>query len=82
MKKNIHPPYYKEAKVTCVCGKTYKIGSTVKEIGVEICANCHPFYTGSQQLVDTAGRVERFRSRAAKAKPRQEKKIRVKKDKK
>jgi len=66
MKKDIHPTYYPEAVVKCVCGNTFKIGSTVKEIHVEICSACHPFYTGKQKLVDTAGRVDRFKARAAK----------------
>jgi large subunit ribosomal protein L31 len=59
MKKEIHPKY-EEATVTCVCGNTFTTRSTVKEINVEICAACHPFFTGQQKLVDSAGRVERF----------------------
>jgi len=59
MKKDIHPKY-EEATVTCVCGNTFKTRSTVPEINVEICAACHPFFTGQQKLVDSAGRVERF----------------------
>lgn len=59
MKKDIHPKY-EEATVTCVCGNTFTTRSTVKEISVEICAACHPFFTGQQKLVDSAGRVERF----------------------
>ena len=66
MKKNLHPEYYPEATITCVCGRIFKVGSTVKEIGVEICSNCHPFYTGKQKLVDTSGRVDRFKARADK----------------
>lgn len=66
MKKDIHPTYYPDAVVKCVCGNTFKVGSTVKEINVEICSACHPFYTGKQKLVDTAGRVDRFKARAAK----------------
>ncbi len=60
MKKDIHPQYYPKAKVTCACGNTFTAGSTLPEIRTEICSNCHPFYTGKQHLVDTAGRVERF----------------------
>jgi len=60
MKKDIHPKYYPQAKVTCACGNTFTTGSTMPEIHTEICSNCHPFYTGKQHLVDTAGRVERF----------------------
>lgn len=66
MKNDIHPPYFNEAKVTCVCGNTFTVGSTLKEIKVEICSQCHPFYTGKQKLVDTARRVEKFKERASK----------------
>jgi large subunit ribosomal protein L31 len=59
MKKGIHPKY-QEATVNCVCGNTFKTRSTLKEINVEICSACHPFFTGQQKLVDSAGRVERF----------------------
>ncbi len=62
MKKGIHPKY-EETTITCVCGNTIKTRSTVKMIDTEICSNCHPFFTGKQKLVDTAGRVERFRKR-------------------
>jgi len=68
MKKDIHPQYFNEAKVTCACGNTFTIGSTVEKIDVEICSNCHPFYTGVEKVVDTAGRVEKFRARKAAAK--------------
>jgi len=61
MKKDIHPKYYPQAIAKCVCGATYKVGSTKPEISVEICAACHPFYTGKEKLVDTAGRVDRFK---------------------
>lgn len=61
MKKKIHPKYYK-AKVTCSCGNAFEVGSTNKTIQTEICSKCHPFYTGSQKLVDTTGRVERFKT--------------------
>lgn len=66
MKKDIHPKYYPQAKATCACGNKFSVGSTKPEINVEICSACHPFYTGKEKLVDTAGRVERFRKRAAK----------------
>ncbi|MCL4543108.1 MAG: 50S ribosomal protein L31 [Chloroflexi bacterium] len=62
MKPKIHPKYV-EAAVTCVCGNTWKTRSTRSEIHVEVCSNCHPFYTGTQRIVDTAGQVERFRRR-------------------
>jgi large subunit ribosomal protein L31 len=63
MKEKIHPTYYPQTKVICSCGNTFTIGSTKKEIHVELCSKCHPFYTGAQRMVDTAGRVERFKRR-------------------
>ncbi len=60
MKKGIHPEYY-EAEIICACGNRFKAGSTKKEIRVEICSACHPFFTGKEKLVDTAGRVEKFK---------------------
>lgn len=66
MKADIHPTYYSDAKVSCACGNTISVGSTVKEILVELCSQCHPFYTGKQKLVDTARRVEKFSERAGK----------------
>lgn len=60
MKDKIQPKYEKTT-VTCACGATYEVGSTKKNIRVEICAKCHPFYTGQQRIVDSAGRVERFK---------------------
>lgn len=65
MKKDTHPEYHK-ALVHCACGYEFETGSTQKEINVEICSQCHPFYTGKQKLVDTAGRVERFKNKYAK----------------
>jgi len=62
MKEGIHPKYY-EAKVTCACGNTFTTGSTVPELKVEICSQCHPFYTGKQRNVFTTGRVEKFKSK-------------------
>ncbi|TET16022.1 MAG: 50S ribosomal protein L31 [Actinobacteria bacterium] len=67
MKKGIHPEYF-DCTVTCSCGDTFKTRSTKKEIKVEICSNCHPFYTGKQKLVDSGGRVERFKKRLMKSK--------------
>jgi len=63
MKEKIHPQYYPDAKVICSCGNTFTLGSTKKEIRVELCSKCHPYYTGEQRVVDTAGRVERFKRR-------------------
>jgi large subunit ribosomal protein L31 len=68
MKPNVHPNY-QECSVSCACGATWKTRSTRKDIHVEICSVCHPFYTGKQKLVDTAGRVERFQKRYAKKAP-------------
>jgi large subunit ribosomal protein L31 len=67
MKSEIHPTYYKEAKVTCACGNTFTTGSTKSEIHVEICSNCHPFFTGAAKFVDTEGRVERFKRQSDEA---------------
>ncbi|OGY54828.1 MAG: 50S ribosomal protein L31 [Candidatus Buchananbacteria bacterium RIFCSPLOWO2_01_FULL_56_15] len=67
MKKDIHPKYH-QAKVTCACGNSFVVGSTLPEIHVEICSVCHPFYTGKQKLLDTARRVEKFQARAAQQK--------------
>lgn len=65
MKKDIHPNYNKDTKTTCACGAVYTFGSTKKEIEIEICAKCHPFYTGLEKSLDTAGRVEKFKARRA-----------------
>jgi len=67
MKTETHPTYFPEAKVTCACGRTFTVGSTSEKIEVEICSNCHPFYTGNDKLMDTAGRVEKFKARRAAA---------------
>jgi large subunit ribosomal protein L31 len=66
MKTEIHPEYV-EARVTCSCGNSFVTRSTKSELHVELCSECHPFYTGKQKLVDTGGRVERFQRRAAKS---------------
>ncbi|MHB0876708.1 MAG: 50S ribosomal protein L31 [Anaerolineae bacterium] len=60
MRKGIHPTYYSDAHVTCACGETWTTGSTRKEIRTDVCSVCHPFFTGEQRIVDTAGQVERF----------------------
>ena len=72
MKATGHPTYYPDAKVVCACGNTFTTGSTKPEIHVEICAKCHPFFTGEMRFVDTLGRVERFqalRASGAQGKP-------------
>ncbi len=63
MRDNIHPKYYSDAKVVCSCGNTFTVGSTRKTLKVELCSACHPFFTGERRMVDTAGRVERFKQR-------------------
>ncbi|MEK7567541.1 MAG: 50S ribosomal protein L31 [Patescibacteria group bacterium] len=69
MKTEIHPKYFAESNVTCVCGAHFTVGSTTEKIKVEICSKCHPFYTGNEKILDTAGRVEKFKTRALAAKP-------------
>lgn len=66
MKDKIHPQYYPDAEVSCSCGNKFTTGSTKKQMKVELCSACHPFYTGERRMVDTAGRVERFKQRYAK----------------
>jgi len=63
MKDKIHPKYFNDAKVVCSCGNTFTTGSTKKELKVEVCSQCHPFYTGERRVLDTTGRVERFKRR-------------------
>ena len=70
MKTEIHPQYYIDAKVSCSCGNKFTVGSTQKEIKVEICSACHPFFTGNEKVIDTAGRVERFKAKRAAAQPK------------
>ncbi|MCF8052842.1 MAG: 50S ribosomal protein L31 [Desulfobacterales bacterium] len=72
MKAEIHPKY-EETNITCACGNVIEVGSTKKDIRVEICSQCHPFFTGKQKLVDTAGRIERFRKKYAKFQKQNEK---------
>lgn len=81
MKAEIHPKYNKLANIKCACGATFAAGSTEENISVEICSQCHPFYTGKQKLVDTAGRVDKFKARleaSAKLKEEAEKKAKEK----
>ncbi len=65
MKADIHPTYYPEVTATCACGATYVVGSTTENISVEICSACHPFYTGQDKVLDTTGRVDKFKKRMA-----------------
>jgi len=68
MKKSVHPQYHKKVKATCACGFSFETGSTETEIKTDICANCHPFYTGKQKLLDTARRAEKFQAKVAQQK--------------
>lgn len=61
MKKKIHPKYYNNCHIICACGNNFKLGSTAKQINIEICSACHPFYTGKDNIIDKTGRVERFK---------------------
>lgn len=63
MKEKLHPQYFTDAQVTCSCGNKFTTGSTRKTLRVELCNKCHPFFTGEQKIIDTAGRVERFKKR-------------------
>lgn len=67
MKKDTHPQFHTNATTTCACGATFSIPSTKEKSEIEICSQCHPFYTGQDKVVDTAGRVEKFKARAKKA---------------
>ncbi|MFQ5450293.1 MAG: 50S ribosomal protein L31 [Nitrospinaceae bacterium] len=69
MKAKIHPDYF-EISVRCACGNEIQTRATVKNLHIEICSKCHPFYTGKQKLVDTAGRIEKFHRKYGKAKPK------------
>ena len=68
MKADIHPTYFDKAVATCACGATFVVGSTKEKIDVEICQTCHPFYTGLEKVLDTTGRVDKFKKRTAAAK--------------
>ncbi len=67
MKADIHPTYHKDTTFACACGATFTIGSTKEKVNVEICSKCHPFYTGTEKVLDAAGRVDKFKTRMAKA---------------
>ena len=70
MKEGIHPSYYADAAVTCVCGNTFTTGSTNPEVRVDICSACHPYFTGKQKMMDTEGRIDRFKKRYSKPEPK------------
>ncbi|MBZ1356538.1 MAG: 50S ribosomal protein L31 [Candidatus Nealsonbacteria bacterium] len=66
MKKEIHPKYHEKTDVKCVCGNSFTIGSTKETLNIDICSSCHPFYSGKEKIVDTMGRVERFKKKLEK----------------
>ena len=82
MKQNIHPKYYPKASVRCACGNTFNVGSAKEFIETEVCAQCHPFYTKQEKVMDTLGRVQKFKERLAKKGPEKKKKIKTSKNKK
>ncbi len=80
MKVDIHPQYFPKASVKCACGNTFFVGSTKEFIETEICAKCHPFYTKKEKVLDTLGRVQKFKDKLAKVQPKKVKKVKVKKE--
>ncbi len=74
MKKDIHPKYYPNSSVRCACGNSFSVGSTKEFIETEVCSNCHPFYTKKEKIMDTTGRVQKFKERLAKKKTTSKKK--------
>ncbi len=74
MKKNTHPEYHKDAKIKCACGNIFTLGSTKEFIEVEVCSKCHPFYTGKEKIIDTMGRVEKFKKKVERSKAFKKKK--------
>lgn len=82
MKADIHPKYNTDTKFTCACGSVFTIGSTKEAVSVEICSKCHPFYTGQEKVLDTAGRVEKFNKARAASKEKKEAKASAKTSKK
>ncbi|MBI2431233.1 MAG: 50S ribosomal protein L31 [Candidatus Levybacteria bacterium] len=82
MKASIHPAYFEQAQVMCVCGNRFTVGSTQEVIHVELCSNCHPFYTGEQRFVDTASRIQKFQKKQEIAKTYVSKKVKKLEDQK
>ncbi len=80
MKASIHPQYFDNATVTCSCGNSFTVGSTSERITVELCSNCHPFYTGQQKFVDTASRIEKFQKKMDAYRPTAKKAKEIKED--
>ncbi|MDD5760696.1 MAG: 50S ribosomal protein L31 [Candidatus Pacebacteria bacterium] len=79
MKKDIHPQYFNKAIITCACGAKFTVGSTVEKMEVEICSQCHPFYSGQKKLVDTTGQVQKFKKRLQKTQNLKAKNSKIKK---
>jgi large subunit ribosomal protein L31 len=67
MKKNLHPQYFEKAEAICACGAKFYVGSTKEKIEVEVCSQCHPLYTGQEKIIDTAGRIQKFKERLKKS---------------
>ena len=82
MKKDLHPIYFPKASAKCACGNSFTVGSTKEFIETEICAKCHPFYTGTEKVLDTLGRVQKFKDKLAKKQPPKVKKARKVKEEK
>lgn len=82
MKKSIHPTYYPKARIVCSCGNILTVGGTVQEMHIEVCSACHPFFTGKKKIIDTAGKVDRFKAREEKSRKLQEGKMKGKTHKK
>lgn len=82
MKSGIHPKYFEKAEITCACGAVLTTGSTVEKMSIEICSNCHPFYTGKKKTIDATGRVDRFKKLSEKTKALKETKPKTSKKEK
>ena len=82
MKANIHPQYFEQAQIVCVCGNKFTTGSTRETIHVELCSNCHPFYTGEQRFADTASRIQKYKTRMTLAEQYKKKVVKKAEDKK
>jgi large subunit ribosomal protein L31 len=78
MKQGIHPQYFDDCQVTCACGNKFTTGSTVEKIDIDVCSQCHPFFTGQQKFVDIKGRIDKFNEKIAKGKANAEKKAQKK----
>lgn len=81
MRKDTHPQYYPDAKIKCACGAVFELGATKPLIEIEVCSQCHPFFTGKDKLIDAAGRVDKYKAKVAKSKELKLSKPRTKKEK-